>query len=540
MKINKITTLQLIAGIVASISITSCSNSSGSTVSQATGWKINDKNGGYQYNTSYSGTETPIGMVEIEGGTFTMGRIQDDVLGDWNNQPTQQYVNSFFMDETEVTNMMYTEYLSWLKMVYPPAEARYRKIYDSALPDTLVWRNTLGFTETLTNTYLRHPAYANYPVVGVSWVQANDFSKWRTDRVNELVLEKAGYLKKGSRYQDAYGSNSFSTDSYLNSPSTMYSGNDSIVFRGRKNKAADDQRNVYLRQESGLFTAEFRLPTEAEWEYAATVSKRDREYNNAGGRNKYPWGSNDVRTNSRKTKGDYLANFKQNRGDYGGIAGWSSDAGEMTAPVKTFASNDWGLYDMAGNVAEWVADVYRPAISSEVNDINYFRGNVYTKRALDDQGRVIIVDETNIEYDTLPNGALRPKALPGQVAKTTVGEQDTYLRRNFNDKNSINYNDGDNLAKIKNNADMYNSPKNVVGFDGEGNPVYEYDANNRTSLINNNSRVYKGGSWKDRAYWLDPATRRYMDQHLATDFIGFRNAMTKIGQTKSNKNKSRN
>lgn len=530
-------TLQLIAVVAASVGLTSCGNSG--TTSQATGWKINDKKGGFQYNTSYGGTQVPVGMVEIEGGTFTMGRIQDDVLGEWNNQPTQQYVNSFFMDETEVTNVMYTEYLSWLKMVYPPTEARYRNIYNAALPDTLVWRNRLGFTETLTNTYLRHPAYANYPVVGVSWVQANDFSKWRTDRVNELALEKAGYLKKGARVNDAYGSGSFSTNTYLNAPSQVYGGNDSIVFRGRKNKADDNASGVYLRQESGLFTAEFRLPTEAEWEYAATVSKQDREYNNAGGRNKYPWGSDNVRTNSRRSKGDYLANFKQNRGDYGGIAGWSSDPGELTAPVRSYPPNDWGLYDMAGNVAEWVADVYRPAIASEVNDINYFRGNVYTKRMVDNQGNVIIVDETNIQYDTLPNGTLRPKALPGQVAVAEVSESDTFLRRNFNSSNSIDYNDGDNLARVNSSNTMYNAPQNVVGFDGQGNPIYEYDSETRTSLINNYSRVYKGGSWKDRAYWLDPATRRYLDQFTATDFIGFRNAMTKIGQTKTSKKKAR-
>lgn len=538
MKINKLMTLQLVAVVAASVGLTSCGNN-GTSTSQATGWKINDKKGGFQYNTSYDGTQVPVGMVSIEGGTFTMGRIQDDVLGDHNNQATQQYVNSFFMDETEVTNMMYTEYLSWLKMVYPPSEARYKNIYNAALPDTLVWRSRLGFTETLTNTYLRHPAYSNYPVVGVSWVQANDFSKWRTDRVNELILEQAGYLKKGARVNDAYGSNSFSTDSYLSTPSQVYGGNDSIVFRGRKNKADENASGVFLKQESGLFTAEFRLPTEAEWEYAATVSKKDREFNNAGGRNKYPWGTEEVRTNSRRTKGDYLANFKQNRGDYGGIAGWSSDAGELTAPVKSYPSNDWGLYDMAGNVAEWVADVYRPAIASEENDFNYFRGNVYTKRVVDAQGNVIIIDETNISYDTLPNGTLRPKALPGQVAKTSVTESDLYLRRNIDGTNSINFKDGDNLSKVNANAQMYNAPQNVVGFDGQGNPIYEYDGDTRTSLINNYSRVYKGGSWKDRAYWLDPATRRYLDQFTATDFIGFRNAMTKIGQTKTSKKKAR-
>src|SRR5690554_7601727 len=93
-----------------------------------------------------------------------MGRVQDDPMHDWNNSPNQQHVQSFYMDETEVTNLMYLEYLDWLKKVFPPSDENYRKIYEGAVPDTLVWRNRLGFNEVMTNNYLRHPAYANYPV----------------------------------------------------------------------------------------------------------------------------------------------------------------------------------------------------------------------------------------------------------------------------------------------------------------------------------------------------------------------------------------
>ena len=523
MKINKLITLQLIAAMFASVSLTSCSNNSSVGNSSATGWKINGKKDGFQYNTSYDGQQTPYGMVEIEGGTFTMGRLQEDVMGEWNNSSTQQYVQSFYMDETEVTNLMYTEYLYWLKQVYPTSDAKYRGIYESALPDTLVWRSKLGFTETLTNTYLRHPAYQNYPVVGVSWIQANDFSKWRTDRVNELNLENAGYLKKNAKTKEAYGEQVFSTDAYLNAPSKSYGGNDTIVFKGVRNKAKDGQKNVYATQSFGLFTAEYRLPTEAEWEYAAGARRDDREYNNVKGRKKYPWGSDDTRTSARKTKGDHLANYKQNRGDYGGVAGWQTDQGGYTTPVKAFPPNDWGLYDMAGNVAEWVADVYRPTINSQENDINYFRGNVYTKNVIGPDGTVQIV-QSNVVYDTLPNGKLRPKALPGQIEKTVLNEGDIFLRTNIDSDNAIGYNDGN-----------YNAPNNSFTYDKNGNVIGTYDNTVKTSLVTDQSRVYKGGSWKDRAYWLDPATRRYMEQYNATDFIGFRNAMSKIGSNASKK-----
>jgi gliding motility-associated lipoprotein GldJ len=92
------------------------------------------------------------------------------------------------MDETEVTNFMYLEYLDWLKMCSHLVTII--NIFMKVSPDTLVWRNRLGYNETMTNNYLRHPAYASYPVVGVNWIQAVEFSKWRTDRVNEAILRK--------------------------------------------------------------------------------------------------------------------------------------------------------------------------------------------------------------------------------------------------------------------------------------------------------------------------------------------------------------
>ena len=162
------------AVVASGFTVTSCKKSSSTSknVSRATGWKINAKEGGFQYNSDFKEQETAPGLVFIEGGTFTKGKVQDDVMHDWNNTPTAQHVQSFYMDETEVTNVMYLEYLDYLKSVYPPENPKYTNIYKGALPDTLVWRNRLGFNETMTNNYLRHPAYAEYPVVGVNWIQA--------------------------------------------------------------------------------------------------------------------------------------------------------------------------------------------------------------------------------------------------------------------------------------------------------------------------------------------------------------------------------
>ena len=126
-------------------------------VSRATGWGINSKQGGFQYNVDFDDQETGPGLVFVEGGTYTKGQVQDDVLHDWNNSPTQQHVMSFYIDETEVTNLMYMEYLDWLETVFPLSNEDYRQIYKGALPDTLVWRNTLGYMEELTSNYLETP-----------------------------------------------------------------------------------------------------------------------------------------------------------------------------------------------------------------------------------------------------------------------------------------------------------------------------------------------------------------------------------------------
>ena len=567
MKIKKIMALKLLVVVALTIGFTGCSKK-GSTKggSSATGWKINDKKGGFQFNDKFKKQETPPGMVPVEGGTFTMGKVQDDVMHDWNNSPNQQHVQSFFMDETEVTNKMYSEYLYWVKTVFPPTEENYKNIYNGAIPDTLVWRNRLGYNETMTNNYLRHPAYADYPVVGVNWIQATEFSKWRTDRVNENILEREGYLKKDNKIKlgtDVTAEKSFSTESYINTPSTSFGGNEEVVLKkemgGGRRPAADTAKNVYAQRSSGLILPEYRLPTEAEWEYAALALVGNREYNIYKGQKKYPWSGQYTRSGKRKERGDQLANFKQGKGDYGGIAGWSDDGADITNKVKSYSPNDFGLYDMAGNVAEWVQDVYRPMVDDEANDFNYFRGNVYTKNKIGEDGTVELVTSDNITYDTLSNGRIMARNFPGQIAQVPIDENETYLRTQFSTSDNRNYRDGDRQStrffKFGSSDEeggegeeekfrMYEAPKHKIStsVDSTGTEkkmVKQFDkSDKRTSLIDDNVRVYKGGSWRDRAYWLDPASRRFFPQDMATDYIGFRCAMSKVGP-KSNKKTSR-
>jgi len=562
--------------VVISLAFFGCNNSKTSkNISNATGWDINSRDGGFQYNTNYKGQEAGPGLVFIEGGTYTRGKVQDDVMHDWNNTPNQQHVMSFYMDATEVTNMMYLEYLDWIKSNFPPSNTNYADIYNGALPDTLVWRNRLGNTEDLVENYLRNPAYGQYPVVGVSWVQANEFASWRSDRYNEKVLMDEGYLatnreingKKRNNEEEieekekATGADAnFSIDTYVLNPNSTYGDRNEDRLNGRINQRnSKDTTSTEFKsasRETGLISPKYRLPSESEWEYAALALQENRDFNIYRGRKKYPWSGQYTRSGETKILGDQLANFKNSDGDYGGIAGWSDDGADITNVVKSYAPNDYGLYDMAGNVAEWVADVYRPIVDDEFNDFNYYRGNVYTKNEISEDGRTSkIVGNDEVVYKTLLNGKRVAVTLPGEISKVQVDENDTRFRTNYSESYNINFRDGDKRSSRSfldqeeftdsitgSNPDetrsMYNSP-NLRAVNDMDEFMYD-DSDKRTSLINDQARVYKGGSWKDRAYWLDPAQRRFYPEEMSTDFIGFRCAMSRLGAKNGYGTKKRN
>ena len=535
--------------------------------SRGTGWGINAKDKGFQYNTDFEDQETGPGLVFIEGGTFTKGQVQDDVLHDWNNSPSQQHVMSFYIDETEVTNIMYMEYLDWLETVFPQTNNIYRQVYRQALPDTLVWRNALGYVEELTTNYLRHPAYAEYPVVGVTWVQAVQYAEWRTDRVNEFLLERESYVKKDVRFESIDPNSTFNTQAYLSRPETAYGskidsldgGEIPLINSGKRGTTKKDTTtvNVYAGVGSGLLLPSYRLPTETEWEYAALALVGDREYNNYRGKKKYPWQGEYTRSQDRKMEGDQLANFKFGKGDYGGIAGWSDDGADITIQVKSYPPNDFGLYDMGGNVAEWVADVYRPIIDDEYNDFNYYRGNIYYKKRIGEDGKAIVIARDELIYDTLPNGRVILKKIPGQLDQLAIDEEETFLRQNFSESDNRNFRDGDRESSREfvkgppeegemetrtETSGMYNAPKSpsIVTNEETGKKEYKKDdSSKRSSLITDETRVYKGGSWKDRAYWLDPSQRRFLPQYIATEYIGFRCAMSRVGSKSKNKKSAR-
>lgn len=407
------------------------------------------------------------GLVFVEGGTYTMGLTSDEFLGNYENPARKVTIASFFIDRTEVSNADYREYVKWLAAAYP----EYPAVSKSALPDTNVWMKPLAYNEPLAKMYFRHPAYNDYPVVGVSWLQASDFCIWRTNRVNEQVLLKAGLITAAD-IQNNKGAKTFDTEVYTQGLSAF-------------NKANQPKDKQVL-----LFPS-YRLPTEAEWEFAARPQELDAKSGLIENEKIYPWAGSTVRGQSKESKGHLMANFQKGRGDLKGPAGTRNTNAPTPLPVTSYAPNRLGLYNMAGNVNEWVMDVYRPLSYRDIEDYRPYRGNVTFQYKRDDQGNLLL--------DSL-----------GRIVREVVKDE------SGNPEDFRGFKDGDAFSNLGMNGDMYSAGKGKAKS-GAG------------SLISNTTRVFKGGSFTDRAYWLNPATRRYLEENKAQVDIGFRCVMDYFG-----------
>ncbi|MDR2512102.1 MAG: SUMF1/EgtB/PvdO family nonheme iron enzyme [Bacteroidales bacterium] len=467
--------------------------------SSKTGWNYNDpKWGGYQVYAGFAQT-TPSSMVFIEGGSFLMGSTQEDMNYEYNNIPKRVTVSSFYMDETEVRNVDYNEYLFWLERIYGQD---YPEVVKQAWPDENCWRTVGSYVEHLVENYLRHPSYNDYPVVGISWEQADGYCKWRTDRLNEYILIQQGFLQMDPAQS---ADNHFTTEAYL---AGQYVGLQKKSLVDLNPNASEKKRPV--RFEDGMLVTGFRLPTEAEWEYAANGLIGNSYDERVIARRVYPWNGNSVRMEDKQHLGQMRANFSRGKGDYMGTAGALNDAGDYTVNVYSYAPNDFGLFNMAGNVAEWVMDVYRPLTFEDADELNAFRGNVYTEFVRSEEGNNIPHRYAGLaERDSL-----------GRIPVREVSTEELAGRRNYQKADNRNYNDGDFASTVSANWD------NVPADTSTTDLVYD----TKTSLISDRSRVVKGGSFKDRAYHLSPSNRRYLDQGQSEAWIGFRCAMSRVGK----------
>jgi len=450
--------------------------------SEKTGWAYNNpKRGFYNVKTQYSGIVPP-GTVYVSTMSFVKGSGEDPVSSPINDLKRRIGTDGFFMDEFEVTNIDWREYVAWLQGVFRHEPRR----YIMALPDETVWRRELEYNEPYVRDYYTHVAFGFYPVVGVSWNQAMAYCQWRTDRVNERILIN----RKIIPFND------------LETLNASIDGVDSTEYY--KYIFTTQKRNDFLRELNGedyeidldgiLLGAEYRLPTEAEWEYAAygLIPVKD---NFSEGRI-YPWsGGTQVREMfDRKTRGQFLANFVRGRGDAIGQKLNSTP----TLHVGFFPPNEYGLYDMAGNVNEWVLDVYRATSNQLVGEFNSFRGNNFP------------ADSAYAEsiLDRLP---AMEQEVRDSMRNVLINERRFYVEgRDVRD-----FRDGDIQSVLNDSILRW---ENATAIE-------------QATMISNTARVYKGGSWRDRAIWLHPGKRRWLDQDGRASDIGFRCAMSAVGGT---------
>lgn len=349
---------------------------------------------------------SPYGMVFIKQGSFLMGSNKQSTVFSQPDNKLMVTVNSFWMDETEITNNEYKQFVYWVRdsiaysLLIDAGMTEYAIESDNDMDETyrINWKQRLPWNskdedvvDILSAMYYPDTKQLNTGCLhySYSWVNYDEAAKPcnRFDvakgvypenahvRVDTAWIDEEGMIHDSTIIRPLHSPNDLITAMIINVyPDTMvwvrdfqYAYNEPMLLKYFSHPGFSDYpvvgvtweqahafcqwRTDYFLTYSKVDAQKYRLPTEAEWEYAAR-----------GGRKMatYPWGGN----YARDSRGCFLANFKPYRGSY------VDDTGAATMKVAQFRPNDFGLFDMAGNVAEWTMSAYSTSSNVSVNDLN--------------------------------------------------------------------------------------------------------------------------------------------------------------------------
>ncbi|MGS2741568.1 type IX secretion system lipoprotein PorK/GldK [Sinomicrobium sp. M5D2P17] len=364
--------------------------------------------------------EKPYGMTLVPGGSFIMGKSESDVAGGMNAPTKTVTVRSFYMDETEITNSEYRQFVEWVKdsivrtklailadyegltpddgglgdYAFDDADTSKLTVYDKYMLENYGGMGETGYEGRMLNKKTRliwdtskYPDEYYTEVMDSMYLSMEEsYNGYRTIDVTQLKykytwmdIQAAAKMKKGSRkdflkteelmiypdttvwikdfyysYNEPMHNDYFWHDAYSEYPVVGVSWKQAKAFCNWRTK----YKNDFQKSRGQGFVNQFRLPIEAEWEYAARGGLES---------GTYPWGGPYL----IDERGCFLANFKPNRGDY------ASDDALYTVEAKSYQPNDYGLYNMAGNVSEWTNSAYDPNSYDYASTMN---PNAYDER----------------------------------------------------------------------------------------------------------------------------------------------------------------